>query len=64
MAPMAERGYYGRAQDVQEVPAFSALTGPSLDYSGLGIVLGAGALLGILIGSNITFHTPVRKRRR
>lgn len=57
---MAERGYYGRAQDV---PAFSSLTGPSLDYSGLGVVLGAGTILGILIGSNITFHTPVRKRR-
>lgn len=61
MQPMAERGYYGNAPSV---PAFSSLTAPELDYSGLGTVLGLGTLLGIAIGSNITFHTPVRKRRR
>ena len=61
MAPMAERGQYGYAQST---PAFSSLTGPAPDYSGLGTVLGVGALLGIVIGSNITFHTPVKKRRR
>ena len=61
MQPMAERGYYGNAPNV---PAFSSLTGPELDYSGLGTVLGLGTLLGIVIGSNITFHPPIRKRRR
>jgi hypothetical protein len=58
---MAERGYYGYAQST---PAFSSITAENPDYSGLGTVLGVGALLGIMIGSNITFHTPIRKRRR
>jgi hypothetical protein len=50
---------YARAPDDQRPSIFEQ---PS-DYGELGVGLGIGALVGILIGSNITFHTPVRRRR-
>lgn len=32
------------------------------DYSRLGVAGGIGLLLGVLIGSHVTFHLPVRRR--
>jgi hypothetical protein len=61
---MHDRGQYG--QRASEHPA--ALIGASpreqqLDYSDAGLALGIGTILGILIGSRLTFHSPVRRRR-
>ena len=62
---MAERGYYGNALRVQASSGGqqASMMEPSPDYGELGAVLGIGTLIGIVIGSNITFHLPVKKRR-
>jgi hypothetical protein len=44
---------YGQPRDETET---------SLDYATLGPAAGIGLVLGILIGSNITFHSPVKRR--
>lgn len=61
---MNNRGQYGDRMLGQP----SALIGafprdPRLDYSDAAIAFGVGTLLGILIGSQLTFHSPVRRRR-
>ena len=61
---MHGRGQYG--QRALEHPAAligASLTAPRLDYSDAGLAFGVGAILGILIGSRLTFHSPVRRRR-
>lgn len=67
---MNERGQYGRQDD--RVQRWASAPGspdqpstwslPQIDYETTGVALGIGALLGILIGSKLTFHTPVRRR--
>lgn len=57
---MNERGQYGKVMRQPD----SAITDGTPDYGELGAVLGLGALIGIVIGSNITFHSPVKKRHR
>lgn len=71
---MNARGHYGIL--VREAPCYGALeVGQARmrsfapgdaeappDYTAFGVAGGLGLLLGILIGSNITFHTPVRRR--
>jgi hypothetical protein len=61
---MNNRGQYG--QRLSEQPAFLIGASPSvprLDYGDAGLALGIGTILGILIGSRLTFHSPVRRRR-
>ena len=58
LAGMNERGQYGRQE------RFSQQPDGATDYGELGAVLGVGALIGIMIGSNLTFHSPVKKRQR
>jgi hypothetical protein len=66
---MNERGQYGR-QGMQRwaggAPADpdqpTTWTLPQIDYQTTGAALGFGVLFGIIIGSKLTFHTPVRRR--
>jgi hypothetical protein len=61
---MHGRGQYG--QRAFEPPAAligASPTAPRLDYSDAGLAFGVGTILGILIGSRLTFHSPVRRRR-
>lgn len=69
---MSSRGYYGISAGT---PCYGALEVGQMrmrpgmpesevppDYTAFGVVGGLGLLLGVLIGSNVTFHTPVRRR--
>jgi hypothetical protein len=64
---MNERGQYGR-QGMQRweggAPAGpdQSWSWPQIDYQTTGVALGVGVLLGVMIGSKLTFHTPVRRR--
>jgi hypothetical protein len=64
---MNERGQYGR-QGMQRWVGGAPATPdqpwslPQIDYQTTGVALGAGVLLGVIIGSKLTFHTPVRRR--
>ena len=61
---MNNRGQYRQHLFEQPVALIGAApTAPRLDYEGAGIAFGIGTLLGILIGSKLTFHAPVRRRR-
>lgn len=69
---MSERGHYGDEQRRYALPPPYSLTGdpggfslPDLprDSARIGVALGIGTLIGILIGTKVTFHLPVRKRR-
>jgi hypothetical protein len=61
---MNNRGQYGQSVFWQPVALVGASpSAPRLDYSDAGLALGIGTILGILIGSRLTFHSPVRRRR-
>lgn len=63
---MSDRGYYGTERGGGRALTYvrdPSMADPPPDYGALGGALGIGALVGILIGSNITFHLPVRRRR-
>ena len=61
---MNDRGQYGQCAHERPSIWMGATPGaPRLDYSDAGLALGVGTLLGILIGSQLTFHSPVRRRR-
>jgi hypothetical protein len=63
-AQMNDRGQYSQHTYEQLSALVGASPGaPRLDYSDAGLALGVGTLLGILIGSRLTFHSPVRRRR-
>ena len=63
---MNERGQYGKASSTPASPASPdrpfSLSLPQIDYGTTGAALGFGVLFGIIIGSKLTFHTPVRRR--
>lgn len=61
---MSERGHYGDEAQRRHLSLSASLL-PDLpqDYAPLGISLGLGTLIGVLIGSKLTFHTPIRRRR-
>jgi hypothetical protein len=61
---MNERGQYGKGTERSMRQPESAITEGAPDYGELGAALGLGALIGIVIGSNITFHSPVKKRHK
>lgn len=61
---MNDRGQYRQHLFEQPVALIGAAPiTPRLDYGDAGIALGIGTLLGILIGSKLTFHAPIRRRR-
>lgn len=65
---MSERGHYEDPRRALAARGASGDTGfsfPDLpqDYAPIGVALGIGTLLGILLGTKLTFHLPVRKRR-
>lgn len=70
MDPTNARGQYGR-QDARmgrwesKTPASpdQPSAWPQIDYETTGAALGIGVLLGIIVGSKLTFHSPVRSRR-
>jgi hypothetical protein len=57
------RGYYGQALLGAPAPARAVEVDRPLDYGTTGAALGIGVLLGIVVGSKMTFHSPVRVRR-
>jgi hypothetical protein len=61
---MNERGQYGKGSERLMRQADGSSTEGMPQYGELGAVLGLGALIGIVIGSNITFHSPVKKRQK
>jgi hypothetical protein len=70
MDPTNARGQYGR-QDMRIgrgesrtlVSPDQPSAWPQIDYETTGAALGIGVLLGVIIGSKMTFHSPVRRRR-
>ncbi len=61
---MNNRGQYGhRWLGQPSILMGASPAAPQLDYNDAGIALGVGTILGILIGSRLTFHSPVRRRR-
>lgn len=65
---MSERGHYGEARRNPAsylTDGAGHLTIPDLpqDFAPIGVALGIGTLIGVLIGTKLTFHLPVRRRR-